>query len=309
MEATWFLEFSLDHPLDMLLELSKTGNLSEYYVSWEDGGIGLWADYTGLFNADVSLTEAMDELSLLNLYLLGEKSEVPRGRVKDDLFRRALAGDKFEMFLEEHPVVGLGSYDPMIDLHIVKEGEKLYILSLDWYGSHQEVFCEVNLDDWLETTSKLSLMVLRDFEKMLKTLKRFAVVNAQEVICKLKKDVMKVLDYYPVDVDSLPPAYAPWDVEEVCKVASKFLKLGNPEMAAEVLRTLKNENHFRWAVWRIPGDVKELERLYEFIPVKVLRTRLAYLHALEGRVDDALKFAEDDRDLHAICLALVNTSK
>ncbi|MFA4663018.1 hypothetical protein [Pyrococcus kukulkanii] len=71
MEATWFLEFSLDHPLDMLLELSKTGNLSEYYVSWEDGGIGLWADYTGLFNADVSLTEAIHELSLLNLYLLG----------------------------------------------------------------------------------------------------------------------------------------------------------------------------------------------------------------------------------------------
>ncbi|WP_148882321.1 hypothetical protein [Thermococcus aciditolerans] len=303
MRAGWSVEVGREDLLERLAELAKSGDLIEYRrFNWDDyGTLSLWKDELLVFGADVFLGSALEELALLNFHLLGVEApldlgELRRTKLEDDPFRRALAGENFDAFLGEHPAVSLGSYDPWIDLHVADDGKTLRILSLEWYGRSQELYFEVLMEEWLDSTVKLFAMVVRDFERMRETLLRYGFSDAPRKIGRYRALLRSLLDAYPVDLDALPPAYAPWEVEEVVRTASNFLFRGSVEGARCVLDSLKNPNHYRQALSRIQGEPKALEKLYRLLdePYRSeMLSYLAYLYAVEGKPSEGMRVAEE----------------
>ncbi|NJE03076.1 hypothetical protein [Thermococcus sp. MV11] len=293
MEVEWSVGSTREILFESLAELAKTGDFLEYLrLEWDDYGIlSLWRGDLLVFGADVFLGSALEELALLNFHLLEVKppldlGELRRGKLEDDPYRKALAGKNFDAFLEEHPVVSLGSYDPWIDLHLVRNGKTLKVLSLEWYGPHQELYFEVPMEEWLDSTVRLFAMIVRDFEKMRETLLRYGLVNAPRKIGRYRTLLRGLLDAHPIDIDALPPAYAPWEVEEVLRTASNFLFRGSVEGAKCVLDSLENPNHYRQALFRIhdkPGRLESLYRLLEKPYRPEMLSHLAYLYAVDGR--------------------------
>lgn len=247
MEASWTVEVSREWLLERLTELSRSGSIEDYLGErrlFDYGMLSIMRGEVPVFSADVFLAEGLEELALLDFHLLDieppfEIGELSTRRVEDRAYYRALARESFELFLEGHPVVHLGSYDPWISLHVARDGDTLKVLSLEWYGPHQEVYFEVPLDEWLESTVKLYAMVLRDLEKMRGTFIRYGWRPALEELGRLRALLRALLDAYPIDVDSLPPAYAPWEVEDVIRSTSRFLANGDPNAAKCLLDSLK----------------------------------------------------------------------
>ncbi|NJE61090.1 hypothetical protein [Thermococcus sp. 21S7] len=318
MRTGWDVGVSEGSLLERLAELAKTGDVLGYLgFEWDDYGIlSLWKDELLVFGADVFLGSALEELALLNFHLLEvtpplDLGELRTGKLMDDPYRRALAGENFDAFMEEHVIVSLGSYDPWIDLHIAKEGETLKVLSLEWYGRSQELYFEVPLDEWLDSTVRLFAMVVRDFERMKETLLRYGFSDAPRRIGKYRALLRLLLDAHPIDVDALPPAYAPWEVEGVARTASELLFMGGAEGARCVLDTLRNPNHYRLTLFRIYGKLEVLEGLYRALdePYRSeMLAHLSYLYAVEGKPDEGLKIAREigsDSGFRALALGLI----
>ncbi len=303
MRTGWGIEVGRESLLERLAELAKTGDVIEYlHFNWDDYGVlSLWKEGLLVFGADVFLREALEELASLNFHLLESKPSidihwVETKTLEDDPYRRALAGGNFDAFLEEHPVVSLGSYDPQIDLHIVKEGETLKVLSLGWYGWKQERYFEVPLEEWLDSTTALFAMIVRDFDRMRKTLVRHGFSDAPKKIGRYRALLRGLLDAYPIDVDALPPAYTPWEVEEIARTASELLFLENAEGAKCVLITLKNPNHYIHALFKIENKPEVLEKLYRILdePYRSeMLAHLSYLYAVEGEPREGWRVAEE----------------
>ncbi|WP_048147843.1 hypothetical protein [Palaeococcus ferrophilus] len=253
MEIGWTVEVGREWLLERLAELSRSGSVEDYLGErrlFDYGTLSIKRGEVPIFSADVFLADGLEELALMDFHLLGieppfEMRELSTRRVKGNDYYRALAGESFGLFLEKHLVAGLGSYDPWISLHVARGGDTLKVLSLEWYGPHQEVYFEVPLDEWIESTVKLYAMILRDLEKMRGIFIRYGWRPALEEMGRLRALLRTLLDAYPIDVDSLPPAYAPWAVEDVVRNASRFLFNGDPNAAKCLLDSLKNPNHYR----------------------------------------------------------------
>ncbi|QDA31308.1 hypothetical protein FH039_06450 [Thermococcus indicus] len=305
MRTGWDVEVTREWLLENLLELSRSGDFLEYSrKDWDDYGVlSLWQGDLLVFGADVFLGQALEELALLNFHLLGTEAPLdlgkPRtGKLEGRPFHRALAGKNFDAFLGEHLIFSLGSYDPWIDLHVVDDGKTLGILSLEWYGPHQELYFEVPKEEWLDSTVRLFTMVVRDFERMRGTLLRHGLIEAPQKIGRYRVILRSLLDAYPIDLDALPPAYAPWEVEEVLRTASNFLFRGSAEGAKCVLDSLENPNHYWQALSRIHGKPETLERLYRLLDEPYRSealAHLAYLYTVDGKPGDGSRIAEELR--------------
>lgn len=304
MEASWTVEVSREWLLERLTELSRSGSIEDYLGErrlFDYGMLSIRRGEVPVFSADVFLAEGLEELALLDFHLLDieppfEIGELSTRRVEDRAYYRALARESFELFLEGHPVVHLGSYDPWISLHVARDGDTLKVLSLEWYGPHQEVYFEVPLDEWLESTVKLYAMVLRDLEKMRGTFIRYGWRPALEELGRLRALLRALLDAYPIDVDSLPPAYAPWEVEDVIRSTSRFLANGDPNAAKCLLDSLKTPNHYRWALFRIHEEPETLETLYHILEEPYRSealSHLAYLYVINGNPERGIEVAEE----------------
>ena len=322
MRTGWNIETERESLLERLAELAKTGDFLEYLrIEWDDYGIlSLWQGDLLVFGADVFLGSALEELALLNFHMLDVKppidaGELRRAKLDDRPFYRALAGKNFDAFLEEHPVVSLGSYDPWIDLHLVGDGETLKVLSLKWYGPHQELYFEVPLEEWLDSTVELFAMIVRDFEKMRGTLLGYGLTNAPHKIGRYRALLRGLLDAHPIDVDALPTAYAPWEVDEVVRTASELLFMGSVEGAKCVLDALQNPNHYRQALSRIHSKPEILESLFRLLekPYRSeMLSHLAYLHTVEGKPEEGERIAKElrsDRAYWNLALGLIRTGR
>jgi len=318
MKTGWSVEAGREDLFERLAGLAKTGNFREYLrLEWDDYGIfSLWQDELLVFGADVFLGGALEELASFNFYLLGLKplpdiGELRTGKLRHDPYRRALAGGSFDAFLEEHVIVSLGSYDPRIDLHMVREGETLKVLSLGWYGRSQELYFEVSLDEWLDSTVGLFAMVVGDFARMRETLLRYGFSDAPRRIGRYRALLRLLLDAHPIDVDALPPAYAPWEVEEVVRTASELLSMGSAKGVRCVIDTLLNTNHYRLALSKIHNKPEVLEELYRALDElyrSEMLAHLSYLYAVERKPDEGLRIAEElesDACFHDLALGMI----
>lgn len=321
MKVNW--KFGIDRGtlLYNLKELLESGDI-EYYRSsiLQDRDYLLISREVPLFSADCGILRAIEELAAFNFSILGIRGpvkpvELRTGRVDDSPYLRALTGGNLEPFFDEHPVLGLGSYDPFIDLHLVPDGEGIHVLSLEWYGPHQWVYDEVPVDEWLDGTVRFIAMAVRDMEAMMETLLRFGYSNYPRTLGRAKALLRLLLDAYPVDIGSLPPAYAPWEVEEISRLASMLLLKDNVDGALQVVSTLKNPNHFLTAVLEIGSEVpfNVVEEFYRRLPAghrERALTHLVYRITWGGLYGSGIKLAQElgsDEAYQSAAVALINS--
>ena len=273
-----------------------------------------------IFSADCLILRAIEELAAFNFSLLDIRGpvkpmELQTGRVDDSPYLRALTGGSIESFFDEHPVLDLGSYDPYIDLHLVPDGERIRVLSLGWYGPHQWIYKEIPVGEWLDGTVGFIAMAIRDMEAMRETLLRFGYSNYPEILSRAKALLRLLLDVHPVDIDALPPAYAPWEVEEISRLTSMVLLGDNVEGALTVISTLRNPNHFLTAVFEIGSEVSfnVVEQFYRSLPAEYREKALAHLVyrvTWGGLYNEGLELAEEigsDEAYHSAAIALINS--
>ncbi|AEK72306.1 hypothetical protein GQS_02025 [Thermococcus sp. 4557] len=321
MKVNW--KFGIDRGtlLYNLKELLESGDI-EYYRSsiLQDRDYLLISREVPLFSADCGILRAIEELAAFNFSILGIRGpvkpvELRTGRVDDSPYLRALTGGNLEPFFDEHPVLGLGSYDPFIDLHLVPDGERIHVLSLEWYGPHQWVYDEVPVDEWLDGTVRFIAMSVRDMEAMMETLLRFGYSNYPRTLGRAKALLRLLLDAYPLDVDALPPAYAPWEVEEISRLTSMLLTRDNVDGALEVISTLRNPNHFLTAVLEIGSEVpfNVVEEFYRRLPDEYREKAMAHLVyriTWGGLYDSGLELARElgsYEAYHSAAVALINS--
>ncbi|ASJ07066.1 hypothetical protein [Thermococcus pacificus] len=321
MEVNWKFGTDRETLLNNLRELSATGDV-EYYRSYvlEDRDYLVIARDVPIFSADCGILRAIEELAAFNFSILGVRRAIRpvklrTGRVEASPYLDALTDGNLRPFLEEHPVLSLGSYDPFIDLHLVLDGERIHVLSLEWYGPHQWIYDVIPVDEWLDGTVRFIAMAVRDMEAMRETLLRFGYSNYPRALGRAKALLRLLLDAYPVDIDSLPPAYAPWEVEEISRLASMLLLKGNVAGALEVISTLKNPNHFLTAVFEIGSDVpfNVVEEFYRRLPAGHRERALAHLVyriTWGGLYGSGIKLARelgDDLAYHSAAVALIDS--
>ncbi|KUH34325.1 hypothetical protein APY94_02375 [Thermococcus celericrescens] len=321
MKVNW--KFGIDRGtlLYNLKGLLESGDI-EYYRSsiLQDRDYILIGREVPLFSADCGILRATEEMAAFNFSLLGisgsaEPIELRTGRVDDSPYLRALTGGNLEPFFDEHSVLDLGSYDPFIGLHLVPDGERIHVLSLEWYGPHQWVYDEVPVDEWLDSTVRFIAMAVRDMEAMRETLLRFGYSNYPRILGRAKALLRLLLDAHPVDIDALPPAYAPWEVEEISRLTSMLLARDSVDGALEVISTLRNPNHFLTAVFEIGSEVpfSVVEEFYRSLPMEYrgkAMAHLVYRITWGGLYDEGLKLAEEigsDEAYHSAAIALINS--
>ncbi|WP_258084484.1 hypothetical protein [Thermococcus thermotolerans] len=320
MKVNWKFGTEWGTLLQNLKELMESGDVKYYRSSvLEDDYLVISRD-NSIFSADCSILRAIEELAAFNFSLLEingpvEQTELRNGRVDDSPYLRSLVGGNIEPFLDEHPVLGLGSYDPFIDLHLVPDGERIRVLSLRWYGPHQWIYDEIPVREWLDGTVGFIAMAIRDMEAMRETLLRFGYSNYPEILSRAKALLRLLLDAHPVDIDALPPAYAPWEVEKLSRFTSMLLLRDNVEGALTVISTLRNPNHFLTAVFEIGSEVsfKVVEEFYRSLPTEYREKALAHLVyrvTWGGLYNEGLELAEEvgsDEAYHSAAIALINS--
>ncbi|CAD5244146.1 hypothetical protein [Thermococcus camini] len=321
MEVNWKFGTDREALLYNLKELMESGDM-EYYRSsiLQDKDYLVISREVPIFSADCSILSAIEELAAFNFSLLGisgpvEPIELRTGRVDDSPYLGALTGGNLEPFFDEHPLLGLGSYDPFIDLHLASDGERIHVLSLEWYGPHQWVYDEVPVDEWFDGTVRFIAMAVRDMEAMRETLLRFGYSNYPRTLGRAKALLRLLLDAHPIDIDALPPAYAPWEVEEISRLTSMLLARNNVDGALAVISTLRNPNHFLTAVFEIGSDVpfNVVEEFYRHLPASYGEKALAHLVyriTWGGLYDSGLELARElgsDEAYHSAAIALVHS--
>lgn len=320
MKVNWKFGTDKETLLHNLKELMESGDIESYRSSVLEDDHLLISTEVPIFSADCSILRAIEELAAFNFSLLGingsiEPIELRTGRIDDSPYLRALTGGNLEPFLNEHPVLGFGSYDPPIDLHLVSDGEGIQVLSLGWYGPHQWVYDEVPVVEWLDGTVRFIAMAVRDMEAMRETLVRFGYLNYQKILGRAKALLRLLLDAHPVDINALPPAYAPWEVKEISRLISMLLLRDNVEGALTVISTLRNPNHFLTAVLGIGSDVPFdiVEKFYRRLPDEYRGKALAHLVyrvTWGGLYDEGLELAEEigsDEAYYSAAIALINS--